>query len=292
MIIIASSQEYCDKIKEDLFLKEYIEYVKNRKCIIQPWENLYKYVNNKDIIILKSIWGYHKEYRLFLKNIKILSQKNVKLINDYKFIFWNSNKHIYLDDIQKQISIINFISFRFIDFTNFNHLFRYINNTFLINKSKQYVIKPSISESGDDIHIINTISDLQYLYLKLKNNKNVYLIQPLIEEAKNGEYSVIIICAVIMYGIIRFPGVIFQKKRSKYISLEMLDKNIIKEVNTIINLISHIFKEVPVIMRLDFIKVKKRYYLLEVELIDPDLFLKYVPLNMRNEVLKGITSTF
>lgn len=289
MIIIASSQEYCNKIKEDLFIKKYVESKKHYKCVILPWKNLYKYTSTQDTVILKSIWGYHKEYKLFLKTIQTLSHNNIKLINDYKFIFGNIDKSVYLDIIKKQIDIINFISFKFINFVNFNQFLKYIKNTFVINGVNKYVIKPSISESGDNIYIINTLFDLKNIFLKLRNDKNVYLMQPLVEEAKNGEYSVIIINGIILYGIIRFPGIIFQKKGSKYISLKMLDKNIIKDSYNLVNLINSIFQQIPVIMRLDFIKIRDNYKLLELELIDPDLFLKYVPLNIRNKVLLSIT---
>ena len=89
----------------------------------------------------------------------------------------------------------------------------------------------------------------------------------------------------IKYGIKRFPGVFTKYRKEEYISINNLDKDIIDTVNNII-LIKE-YKE-AVFMRIDFILDNNCYKVMEVELVDPNLFIETInDSNLKDEVYKS-----
>ena len=160
-------------------------------------------------------------------------------------------------------------------------------DTIFLDNIKEYkyngekiVIKPAISASGDNTFIINNVNDLE----NIKNLNNI-MIQPFIDGVNDGEVSVIVIDKKIKYGIKRFPGVFTKYKKEEYISINDLIKEIINTVNNII-LIKE-YKE-AVFMRIDFILDNNCYKVMEVELVDPNLFIETInDSKLKDEVYKS-----
>lgn len=286
-IFIASSEEHSGKIEEDMYI--------NNMCIslgieseISTIKNIIKKARKNDFILIKSIWGYYKNSNLFLSQIKKLKENDVKIINDSKFIFWNVNKINYLKDI-KNIGIIPTYPIFQRKIKSNKWLDGYIENISKKLNTKNLVIKPCIGESGYLTNKINIESDKKkILNIINKNNKKDFILQPYIPEISKGEISIINIQGKIMYGIKRFPGILIDKRETKYIN----NKNIPIEIKNIINnlnkYLSKKFKSLPTIARIDFIHKNNKYYILEVELIDPDLFFRKIPKKIKKEVFLEI----
>jgi hypothetical protein len=58
-----------------------------------------------------------------------------------------------------------------------------------------------------------------------------------------------------------------------------------REVVTLKKFFLKKFGVLPSICRIDFLKTDTGYEILEVELIDPDLFFRFIPENMRNKAI-------
>ena len=145
---------------------------------------------------------------------------------------------------------------------------------------KRLVIKPVISASGDNTFIISNVNDLD----NIKELTNI-MIQPFISSVTAGEISIIVIDKKIKYGIKRFPGVFTKYKKEEYISINNLDKSIIDTANNII-LIKE-YKE-ALFMRIDFIFDNNCYKVMEVELVDPNLFIETISdTKLKDEVYKS-----
>jgi hypothetical protein len=147
------------------------------------------------------------------------------------------------------------------------------------------VIKPAISASGYltymyDINIRNSA-----VVDSLKINKHLdFIVQPYRPSIPEGEISVIIINGKLLYGIIRFPGVLSEKKDTIYLKLNDLPSAIRKAASALGGFFLEKFGVVPKICRVDFLKNINNYEILEVELIDPDLYFRYAPMNIREKV--------
>ena len=255
---IVSSSKYKNRIKEDLILQKYLLKEGYHTKIIS-FEDDYQ---ESDLNIIRSVWGYHHKVEKFLEFIN-----NNKTINTKDLIINNIDK-------KKQYQILKENDISTIDTIFLDNIKEYKYN------SDKIVIKPVISASGDNTFIINNVNDLE----NVKNLNNI-MIQPFIDGVNDGEISVIVIDKRIKYGIKRFPGVFTKYKKEEYISINNLDKDIIDTVNNII-LIKE-YKE-AVFMRIDFIFDNNCYKVMEVELVDPNLFIETInDSKLKDEVYKS-----
>ena len=260
-ITIVSSKKYKNKIKEDINL-EYHLLKMGVNTSIKEWD-----AEIDDNIIIRSVYGYQNsiiEFRLFLENI------NKIIIN---------NKKVLLDNIDKQKQYELFCN------NNIDHInTKFVNNIDELNNliiDNKLVIKPIISASGDNTFLINNRDDIKNVLniYKSQNISNV-MVQPFIEEIKNGELSIIVIDKKVRYAILRYPGIFTSECFVKYISIDSLEDSVFSIANKIINL--DIFKD-NVFMRIDLIKIIDSYKILELELLDPQLFIETLP----NKVMRN-----
>lgn len=257
-INIVSSNKYKNKIKEDLILQKYLLKEGYHAKIISFEDN---YQGN-DLNIIRSVWGYHHNVERFLKFIN-----NNKTINNKDIIINNINK-------KKQYQILKENDITVIDTIFLDNIKDYKYN------GKKLVIKPVISASGDNTFIISNVNDLD----NVKELTNI-MIQPFISSVTAGEISIIVIDKKIKYGIKRFPGVFTKYKKEEYMSINNLDKSIIDTANNII-LIKE-YKE-ALFMRIDFIFDNNCYKVMEVELVDPNLFIETInDKKLKKEVYKS-----
>ena len=274
-VYIASSKKYAGKIQEDIFLRDELR-SKKISSKITTLKNIINISKPFDVVILKSIWGYHINHKEFLKQIADLKKKKVKLINDYGFIFWNVDKYKYLKEIES-IGIIPTIPLQIKNAKTVSAIRNILARASKKLNAGTIVVKPRISESGY----------LTFLYDKerrdeiigaVRNNKHLdFIAQPYRPSIAKGEISIIMINGDPLYGIKRFPGVLSKKSNSIYLNLMTIPRAIRKESATLKKFFLKKFKVLPDICRVDFLANGLRYEILEVELIDPDLFFRYIP---------------
>lgn len=243
---VVTSSEYKNKIKDDLMLQKYL-LDSGYKAKISAWEEN----DPADVNIIRSVWGYHKKVNEFLNFVNSANTINNKvLIND------NIDK-------QKQFALLRLNDVQPVDTQFLNN----INE--LHYKGGKLVVKPIVSASGDNTFIIENEQDLQ----KVAHLTNI-MVQPFIDGISEGEISVIAINRVVKYGIKRHTGVFTEYKKPEFISRFDLDKEIQDIVRKI--LIIEEYKR-AVIMRMDFVHTAQGYRVMEVELVDPDLFIETIP---------------
>ncbi len=90
-IYIASTEKNKGLIQEDVLIqKAFLS--KGLVSRIETLENILLEAISGDSVFLKSIWGYHINYKKFLEHISLLKEKEVLLINDYKYVHWNMSR--------------------------------------------------------------------------------------------------------------------------------------------------------------------------------------------------------
>lgn len=243
---VVSCNEYKNKIKDDLMLQKYLLDA-GYKARISSWEDN----DPADVNIIRSVWGYHKKANEFLNFVN-----STNTINNRLLIADNIDK-------QKEFALLRLNDVQPVDTQFLNN----INE--LHYKGDKLVVKPIVSASGDNTYIIENEQDLQKVA-----HLNRIMVQPYIDGISEGEISVIAINRVVKYGIKRYTGVFTEYKKPKFISRFNLDKEIQDIVKKI--LIIEEYKR-AVIMRMDFVHTTQGYRVMEVELIDPDLFIETIP---------------
>jgi hypothetical protein len=290
-IYIASSEKHVGKIQEDIYIRDAYRN-KGFFCEIVTLENIVKISKPFDVVILKSIWGYHLHYREFLKQVSMLRKKKIKLMNDYSFIFWNIDKYKYLYELKS----MNTIPTTLLSLKNIKKISEIKNTILQINKTFNIdvlVIKPCISESGYLTFKYDKTKDNRPIINLLKQNKELnFIVQPYRSDILTGELSVVMINGVSLYGIKRFTGIFSEKLDPVYIKFTSLPTAIKKEVDILKIFLLERFGVFPNICRVDFLKPNTGYEILEVELIDPDLFFRCIPYGMREKAISMIYKSF
>ncbi|MEN9881411.1 MAG: hypothetical protein RLZZ308_594 [Candidatus Parcubacteria bacterium] len=289
-VYIASFEKHVGKIQEDIYIRnEFLS--KSISSEILTLAEIVKKVEAQDIVMLKSIWGYHLDFKHFLGQLSALKEKNVILVNDHDYIYWNIDKSKYLPELIDIVNIVPTYIVSFNDAKTKEDVDGLIKITIKNDDNTVFVIKPAISASGY----------LTFVYTKGNNNDCVtdllkhkdldFIVQPFRAEINQGEISVISINGKINYGMIRFPGVIAEKNDSIYISISEIPDLLMNHTESILIFFKLKFKFLPKICRLDFIKNGQNFELIEVELIDPDLYFRYLPKELLKQCLQELCIT-
>ena len=141
---------------------------------------------------------------------------------------------------------------------------------------QKLVIKPIISGSGNNTYKFDINEDVdEFIRQKyetiLQQADNGLMIQPFVSGINNGEFSCIFIDGINTHNMLRFPGVLGEKKRAQYLTtipesvLELATK-----VSNIPEFSGYLYA------RIDIVLENNKPYIMEVELTEPDLLIKYI----------------
>lgn len=223
-----------------------------------------------DLIILRSCWDYHYRIEEFLTWIDNLERLNIKIINPVSLVKWNYSKQYLYELQQKNVPIIP------TDFLYKNNL---IDIESLMKKynGKDIIIKPSIGASAYNIEKINS-NEISLIKSKIHAllEKNNVLIQPFMEEIKEGELSLIFLGDIYSHTVLKKPHPHDFRSQSEYKGIE---KRIYPN-NTIIQQAFEILKHIgeqTLYARVDGLIINKSFVLNELELIEPNLFFDLFP---------------
>jgi glutathione synthase/RimK-type ligase-like ATP-grasp enzyme len=217
------------------------------------------------VAIVKSPWDYHNHLSEFLNWLHELENLNVKVLNPVEIIQWNSDKK-YLKDIAKKGLPV--IAAEYLDKGSaFDSRFFDLFNT------DQLVVKPCISAGAQNTLIVNKnnlnerIEEIGQL-LKAED----YIVQPFVKEIKNGEWSFLFFNSQYSHCSLKTPkkdDFRVQHYHGGTISYPTPNPLHIEQAGTYL-------KSLPqstLYARVDGVIVNNSFELMELELIEPYLFL-------------------
>lgn len=253
---IISNSKFREKISDDLVLRQLlIEYGIESEIISWEEENDYDFYDN---YILRSVWGYQDKYNDFKKWLNFMENK--KLFNSSKII---------RDNIRKNIQ------FSILDKYNIPHVETlFTSDIGIIDEADSKVIKPIISGSGRNTFVINRDNKerIALIYEQLlQTEDNGIMIQPKMN-IDDGEYACVFIDGIYCYSMLRFPGIFGKKQKPVY--LDSIPNNVSILANKVADIPEY---EDCLYMRVDIIVNEDKAYIMEVELAEPDLMMKYIP---------------
>ncbi len=266
-IAIVSTDEYLGKQKEDVYLKCMFERSKIKAEIIS-WKDQNIDFKQYDALIIKSIWGFHHYKKEFENWLNMIIKNHISLFNTANIIKENMDK-------EKQFKLLDKYNIKHIE-TTFTEP-KNIKEIIKKQKHSRIVIKPTMSESGNDTYLLGgkskknskTIDEIETL---LQNVTSRIMIQPYIKEIENGEYSLVFINGQLKNAVLRYPSIFTQTNTITY--LEQIDpklSSLAHQIRNIKEYQNHLY------MRIDAVKIKDEYQIMEIELIDPDLYLTFIP---------------
>lgn len=225
-----------------------------------------------DLIVIRTTWNYYKQIPAFKKFLDLLEKSGAKVYNPVNLIKWNMDKK-YLQELQSDgFDIIPTL-----------FVFNGEEDTFeraVAKGWKQIVLKPMISAGSYDTFVIDTNDTKKFYELINKYYCNrPYLLQEYLPEIVTGEVSTIHFANGYGYSVTKVPKAGDYRVQFQYGGVYHLEK-----VNPVIENISSRLTEklghLPLYRRLDGVWRNGRFLIMELELIEPDLYL-----NMSSEAL-------
>ncbi len=267
-IAITSSKENIGKISEDVLLRDaLIELGADSKIVV--WDDDSVNWDKYDGVVLRSVWDYHKKYDLFIKWLNTLDSKNIPLINNTEIVRWNIQKDKQLSTFDNMgLPIIPYAISNSADFNPEHFMDKWHTNTL--------VIKPTVSASGDNTFIIGETSiknSIEKTEIAGKFQDASFIIQPFIENIKQGEYAVVFIDGQYSHTAIRFPGRFEEKKSAQYIPKSQVPESVMNIANLCTENMQKHFGCAPAYARYDIVDG----LIMEIELAEPDLMTRTIP---------------
>lgn len=262
---IVSCDKWKNKIKEDLLLQKAL--IKNGiDAEIISWQNNKINYDKYNCLILRSVWGYQDCYEKFKEWLLFVKANNITIFNDVNIILDNIRKDVQFEILKKHcISYIPTTIIR--DSIDWNKLDFY---------GQKIVVKPIISGSGNNTYQFDLKEEVDEKIRKkyetiIQQSDNGLMIQPFVSGINNGEYSCVFIDGINTHNMLRFSGVLGEKKRAEY--LTTVPKSVLDlatQVSNIPEFSGYLYA------RIDIVLENNRPYIMEVELTEPDLLIKYI----------------
>lgn len=250
---------------EDAQLLDFLT-AKGLHVISTTWNDKSTDWSNFDGVIMKSPWDYHHHVDDFLAWLDKLNELGIKVFNPIEIIKWNSNKRYLIDLAQKGLPVIP--SEYLEKATPFDRrLFDALGRDKL-------VIKPCISAGAENTLVIdktNLHGHLDEINQLLAERD--CLIQPFVSEVKNGEWSFLFFNGKYSHSVLKTPqsgDFRVQHQHGGTISSPTPDPSLIGQATAYLANLPH-----PLLYaRVDGIVMNNTFNLMELELIEPYLFLQ------------------
>ena len=224
-----------------------------------------------DAVVVRSTWDYHLHFDEFVRWISRIEGSGAILINSAPAIRWNLKK-TYLRELEgKGIRIVPTL---WLSRDSSAEL------PLLLAESGwgEVVIKPTISASAFETWIADrrsTMKDQERL-LRLLRSGDV-MIQPVIKQVQSeGEWSFVFICGEYSHSVLKKPKDLdfrVQEQFGGVVSTPTPSQGLLAGAHAVMKALEH----KPLFARVDGVDMDGELVLMEVELIEPELFFALHP---------------
>ena len=271
-VAILVSQKYAlTPHPDDLALQAYLEGFGLQAPLV-PWDDASISYDTFDGAIVRSCWDYQHHVTAFLDRMHHIGQQ-FTLVNPADTILWNSDKR-YLQEIAAEG--IPIVPCHFVDSAD-----ALTPNCWPFS-ADQLIIKPTVSASGYDTHLVDA-QDFNAIQACVKSfeGEKTAIIQPFISSVKTtGERSAVIIDGEPVFLMKKTPAaqgfLVHEHWGGTYTETTLTEKD-----RQFLSRLVAVLRPMPLYMRVDFLyDPQGDPLLLELELIEPNLYLSRNPLGL------------
>jgi glutathione synthase/RimK-type ligase-like ATP-grasp enzyme len=224
-----------------------------------------------DAVVIRSCWDYHLHIDAFRAWLDRLEAIHVAVYNSPALVRWNADKRYLLDLAQRGVSTIpTSILLR-------NHP-EDIDRVLADSGWQRFVIKPTVSASGYETYALRAPLDGKARQAVARVTAvGDALVQPFVEEVpRDGEYSFTFIDAAYSHATLkRATAGEFRVQTEHGGSADPVSPptELIEQAARVLAALD----EVPLYARVDGAVRENAFLLMELELIEPNLFLEFGP---------------
>lgn len=248
----------------------------NIKVDIIDWETQGVDWSQYSLAIIRTTWNYMDKFQKFIKVLETISSKT-KLINSVDIVKWNINKKYLIELSKNGVQTIPTQLHETVTSKNIQTIFQELD------RGEGIIIKPTVGASSLGIQKLSSSDELKELH------SGEWLIQPFQKSIqKIGEYSLFYFNQKYSHGINKLP------KPGEFRSQEEYD-SIVTKIDATEELKKFGEKALSQLpfrthyARVDIIlSDEEKPQLVELEMIEPCLFFKYVPsaaVNFKNHLM-------
>ena len=225
--------------------------------------------NDYDVLIFRNTWDYFKKQETFFSWLNELKQHHIYTINSVEIIQWNLHK-FYLKELQSAgFPVIPSIFISKDDNTPFSAL--------LPDDWEKAVIKPAVS-AGSYLTELFSYFDCDAIdtkYHDLRKNNDLIIQKFIPEITTQGEISVVFFDKKYSHAVIKTPKAGDFRIQSQFGGTYVPyipDEALIESCSKIVQ---YIPQDLPY-ARVDGVMIDNIFHLMELELIEPDLYFDFV----------------
>jgi len=251
------------------------------ELLFPNWQDKNVNWQNYDAAVIRSTWNYvpfRDDFVLWSQKV----EKETNLFNSSKIVKWNTDKKYLLELEQNEIPIIP---------TKFCSSVEEVESKldWALNQASAIAIKPSIGAGARLAGRASSIDEAKKLLKNIFENNRIAMIQPYIESVDtDGEKAIVVIDGKLSHVARKVPA-LTQGGHGDGAGLVAIDTKIEDIFEVIASKLST-WNEL-LYARIDVVEYKSSYLLMELELTEPWLFMKYRPessLDLLNAILKRI----
>lgn len=222
-----------------------------------------------DALILRSTWDYHLKYAAWSAWIEEVESQGLRVFNPVSTLRWNSDKRYLLDLQARGANIVPTL-----------HLSRgasaSLTELLASQRWERVVVKPAVSASAHETWIAAAGGDNQGRFAAALEQGDL-LLQPFMPEVNSeGEWSLIYLGRRFSHAVIKRPAQGDFRTQDEYgARIEAIEPPdfLLAQAGAILDKV-----EGPLLYaRVDGLLRRDQFYLMELELIEPSLFLEHHP---------------
>ena len=267
-ILVATCDDYVKLDQSDaLFQAALIE--AGVTVTVLPWRHasFWNAAADNDAVVIRSVWDYPAHLTEFKNWLAELAQRNIRVFNSPQLLKWNLNKHYLFELKRNGVRVPRTVSVKSADD---------LVEAFEAIQDDVGVLKPCFGGSGREVEKVDLAR--AQLFLSQKSSKHPgFLLQEMLPEISKGELSFVFIGGVHTHTVRSQPAKGEFRVNSLYgpssISLFAAPANYVEQASSVVNVLPYS----PTYARIDCVARDNQLICLEVETIDPTLFMNLFP---------------
>lgn len=253
----------------------FVEALQRRSVVADAciWDDTAVDWGEYDAVVIRNTWDYHHQAQAFEGWLSVLEQQGTQIINPPQLLRWNMNKRYLQVLAEAGVEIVP----TFFAEANPPSLTEILET----QGWSQAVVKPMVGASGDDTSRVQLgeAAAQQTAFAHLANGTGA-LVQPFMPQIHAGEWSLIFFNGVYSHAVLKQPadGSFFvHEERGGTTRPAIASPETIATATQIMHHVAAITGLQPTYARVDGLLVDEHFVLMELECVEPELFLLHHP---------------
>lgn len=235
------------------------------KPLLLPWTEGLSKVGPRDTVVIRAIWDYHLRADEFVRWLDAVAKIGCHVINPVALLRWNYRKS-YLGEMAR-------VGVRLPQTFFYASPADFAQNPPQLAEHHQYVLKPLISASAHGTFKLRAIEVAEAIQ---RHPYKGFLIQEFVPEIRDGEWSLIFIGGEFTHAVCKVPAGQDFRVQIEFGGRVVAQAPPLAARSAAERVIS-LLPGCPIYARVDFVMRHEVPLLMEIELIEPDLFLSTCP---------------